>query len=303
MLDSLVSSSQLTPSIIEELFSATDEMTAIIEDKGRIDLLQDKVVALLFFEPSSRTMLSFQTAAQRLMAGTVFAQNADSTSMQKGESLEDLIHIVAGYTDIIVMRHWQHGSAQIAAETSEVPFINAGDGGNEHPTQAIIDAYTIYRHRGRLDNLSVVFGFDSLQSRSIHSLSRLLAQYPNNRMSFIGPKELAPSATLIQELTELGVVCEISTEVEFPQKTDVIYVNRLQEERFENLRVFDENRQKYRISRQIMQGSNALLLDPLPRIDEIATEVDALENAVYFKQASYGVPVRMALLAKLLGRM
>ena len=174
---SLISSQQLTPEIIAQLFAKTNSMQEQIDQSGRSTLLDDKIVALLFFEPSSRTMLSFQSAAQRLKAGTIFAQNASSTSFEKGESIEDLIQIVAGYSDIIIMRHAQPGSAAIAAEVSDVPFINAGDGGNEHPTQAIIDAYTIHKHIGRLDNLNVMFGFDSLQSRSIHSLSKLLAQY------------------------------------------------------------------------------------------------------------------------------
>jgi len=300
--NSLVSSSQLTPEIIVELFRATDEMAAIISKAGTHKLLDDKIVALLFFEPSSRTMLSFQTAAQRLKAGTVFAQSSSSTSFEKGESIEDLIRIVAGYADIIVMRHSQPGSAAIAAEVSEVPFINAGDGGNEHPTQSIIDSYTIFREKGRLSNLNIVFGFDSLQSRSIHSLSRLLAQYPDNRFVFTGPEKLLPDQNLLNELTAAGVRCEVQSEVDYRDNYDVIYVNRLQEERFDDVKLFEENRRKYRITKKDVEGSDAILLDPLPRIDEIAVEVDALPNAVYFEQASYGVPVRMALLASLLGK-
>lgn len=301
--NSLVSSAQLTPEIIEQLFAATDQMAGTVAEQGVCKLLEDKIVALLFFEPSSRTMLSFQTAAQRLRAGTVFAQSASSTSFEKGESIEDLIRIVASYADIIVMRHSQPGSAQIAADVSDVPFINAGDGGNEHPTQSIIDAYTIYREKGRLNDLNVVFGFDSLQSRSIHSLSKLLAQYPGNRFTFTGPKELFPAAKMLHELEAAGVSCEATEEIDLRAGYDVIYVNRLQQERFEDDALFEENRRKYRITRDDMEGSNAILLDPLPRIDEIDTEVDQLPNAVYFKQAGFGVPVRMALLALLLNKM
>ncbi|MCL4136337.1 UNVERIFIED_CONTAM: hypothetical protein GTU68_053373 [Idotea baltica] len=267
---------------------------------GRSNLLDDKIVALLFFEPSSRTMLSFQSAAQRLNAGTVFAQNAASTSFEKGESIEDLIRIVAGYSDIIVMRHAQPGSAAIAAQTSEVPFINAGDGGNEHPTQAIIDSYTIHKHIGRLDNLNVLLGFDALQSRSIHSLTKLLAQYPNNRFTFVGPEQLLPKKELINELEQMGARCETKTDINITDDCDVIYVNRLQQERFSDPDLFEQNRRKFRLEKHHLVNKKALILDPLPRIDEIATEVDTLENAVYFKQASYGVPVRMALLALLL---
>ncbi len=297
---SLISSQQLTPEIIAQLFAKTNSMQEQIDQSGRSTLLDDKIVALLFFEPSSRTMLSFQSAAQRLKAGTIFAQNASSTSFEKGESIEDLIQIVAGYSDIIIMRHAQPGSAAIAAEVSDVPFINAGDGGNEHPTQAIIDAYTIHKHIGRLDNLNVMFGFDSLQSRSIHSLSKLLAQYDGNSFTFVGPEQLLPSETMLNELQDLGVRCATQAEVEVSDSCDVLYVNRLQEERFSDRALFDSNRQKFRLERHHVEGKKALILDPLPRIDEIATQVDSLPNAVYFKQASYGVSVRMALLALLL---
>lgn len=299
---SLISSKQLTPDIIESIFRVTDSMAESIAREGRIPLLDDKVVALLFFEPSSRTMMSFQSAAQRLKAGMVFAQNASSTSFEKGESLEDLIRMVESYSDIIVMRHAQPGSASIAADTSKVPFINAGDGGNEHPTQALIDSYTIFTAKGRLDNLNIVFGFDSLQSRSIHSLSKLLAQYDNNRFTFTGPAELTPSQTMLDELRRSGVECVVQSEVNLHEGYDVAYINRLQEERFKEEALFESNRLKYRLTKADVENSGCLILDPLPRIDEICTEVDELPNAMYFKQASYGVPVRMALLAMLLGK-
>jgi len=299
---SLISSTQLTPDILQDIFNATDAMAEIIAKQGRSSLLEDKVVSLLFFEPSSRTMLSFQAAAQRLKAGTVFAQNASSTSFEKGESIEDLIRVVAGYSDIIVMRHSQPGSAQIAANISDVPFINAGDGGNEHPTQAIIDAYTIYKHIGRLDKLNIVFGYDSLQSRSIHSLSKLLSQYANNRFTFIGPPELFPKQDLLNELKAAGTQCQVQDISIITDSIDVIYLNRLQEERFTDPQLFEENRRRYRLQHSDLVNSEALVLDPLPRIDEIAPDVDELPNAAYFKQTSYGVPVRMALLANLLGR-
>lgn len=297
---SLISSHQLTPDTVATIFESAHKMQTAIESKGRVGSLENAIVALLFFEPSSRTMLSFQSAAQRLNAGTIFAQNATSTSFEKGESLEDLIRIVAGYSDIIVMRHAQPGSAQMAADCSDVPFINAGDGGNEHPTQALIDAFTIEKHIGRVDNLKIVFGFDSLQSRSIHSLTRLLSQYPNNEFSFMGPSELAPPPAMISELEAAGVRC---TQIKgLPDKLDydVVYVNRLQEERFADKSIFDKHRRFYRLSYDMVAATQALILDPLPRIDEIDVTADDLPNAVYFQQASYGVPVRMALLSLML---
>ncbi len=300
---SLIAAEQLTPDVIAQLFKAIDQMAEQIAEHGRIDLLEDKVVALLFFEPSSRTMMSFQSASQRLKAGMVFAQNASSTSFEKGESLEDLIRMVESYSDIIVMRHAMPGSAQIAAQTSSVPFINAGDGGNEHPTQALIDVYTLNKHKGRLSDLNIVFGFDSLQSRSIHSLSRLLAQYPNNRFIFTGPTELQPSKEMLDDLQALGAKCEVTQEIDLRDNVDVAYINRLQEERFSDAQIFEQNRRRFRLDRASVEGSNCIVMDPLPRIDEIDVEVDDLPNAVYFEQASYGVPVRMALLAMLLNKL
>ena len=299
---SLISATQLTPAVIEKIFPIIDDMAAQVSEHGRINLLEDKVIALLFFEPSSRTMMSFQSAAQRLKAGMVFAQNAASTSFEKGESLEDLIRMVESYSDLIVMRHAMPGSAAIAADTSAVPFINAGDGGNEHPTQALIDVYTLHKKKGRLDNLNIVFGFDSLQSRSIHSLTRLLAQYPNNHFTFTGPSELNPPQELLDELQGMGTNCTISPEVDLRDGFDAAYVNRLQQERFSDSAMFEKHRRKYRIARKDIEGCDCIILDPLPRIDEIDVEVDDLPNAVYFEQASYGVPVRMALLAMLLGK-
>ncbi len=300
--DSLISAKQLTPEIIQKMFVVTDTMATNIKQHGRIDLLDDKVVALLFFEASSRTMMSFQSAAQRLKAGMVFAQSATGTSLAKGESIEDTIRMVEAYSDIIVMRHAMPGSAEIAATTSCVPFINAGDGGNEHPTQSLIDAYTIYKHKGRLDSLNVVFGYDSLQSRSIHSLSTLLSQYPNNRFTFTGPKELEPSDAMLSELEAAGVNVEVASDVDLHDGYDIAYINRLQEERFSDAKLFEKNRRKYRLTHDKVVNTKCLILDPLPRIDEIDTEVDTLENALYFKQAGYGVPVRMALLAMLLNK-
>jgi len=155
---------------------------------------------------------------------------------------------------------------------------------------------------GRLDNLNIVFGYDSLHSRSIHSLSKLLAQYPNNNFTFTGPESLLPNKAMINELESLGVTCKIESELSSLNGYDVVYVNRLQEERFEDKTLFEKHRRKFRLERDFVENSNALILDPLPRIDEISTDVDSLPNAVYFKQASYGVPVRMALLAMMLGK-
>ncbi len=298
----LVSSEQLTKDSLQHLFYVADMMGHIASTNGRTDILEDKIIALLFFEPSSRTMLSFQSAAQRLKAGIIFAQSSHTTSFQKGESLEDMIRVTASYSDVIVMRHHQAGSAQIAADISSVPFINAGDGDNEHPTQALTDTYTILKELGRLDNLRITFGFDPLQSRSIHSLARVLSLYDNNHFIFTGPPALRPSESFLSSLQDSGISCAVTEQLDEALDTDILYLNRLQEERFPDHALFKQLRRAYSLTKAMAATRDFIILDPLPRIDEISTEVDSLPRAAYFRQAAYGVPIRMALLASMLQR-
>jgi len=299
---SLTSAEQLSPSLLTEIFRVTDSMAIISARAGRADLLADKTIALLFFEPSSRTMLSFQSAAQKLKAGVIFAQGAQTTSIHKGESIDDTIRVVSSYADLVVMRHSAPGSAAIGAAASSVPFINAGDGANEHPTQALIDAYTIFRELGRLANLHVAFGFDPRQSRSIHSLAILLSAYPGMRFTFVSPTALRPSEDFIAKLENRGAVCRVVEDLSDCDDAEVFYMNRLQEERFPDRALFERYRKLYTLTRDMVTETCRLILDPLPRIDEISTDVDSLPQAAYFRQAAFGVPVRMALLTMILGR-
>ncbi|MFC1572968.1 aspartate carbamoyltransferase [Candidatus Eisenbacteria bacterium] len=296
----LISSNQLTPEVLSELFAATDHMKNVCERRGRSPLLASRVVALLFYEPSSRTMLSFQSAAQRLYAGVLFAQGKESSALKKRETLHDSMSVFSGYCDAIIMRHPDKGSAEKAAAACAVPFINAGDGGNEHPTQALIDAYTIHKELGRLDNLHVAFGFDPLQSRSIHSLAFLLAQYPGSEFTFVSPEPLAAGREFLNTLKKSGVTCHESNDLAALKDADVIYLNRLQEERFENSDDFERYRRLYVLQPEMIGPKQRLILDPLPRIDEIALAVDELPQAAYFRQAHNGVAVRMALLVTML---
>jgi len=298
----IVSVEPFTRDYLQRVFTITDEMDLMVQTRGRTGLLDDCVVALLFYEPSSRTMLSFQSAAQRLRAGVLFAQGRDGSSMKKGESIEDTIRVVASYSDLIVMRHWEHGAAERAASISTVPFINGGDGGNEHPTQALIDAYTIHRELGRLDDLHVVFGFDPRHSRSIHSLALLLSRGQNMRLTFVSPDELRMPPWLRERLAARNVVVEETSALAGSAEADVLYVNRLQQERFASPADFERLRRKFVVTPELLDGSSAIVLDPLPRIDEIDLAVDALPNAKYFEQVAHGVPLRMALLAMLLDR-
>ena len=224
------------------------------------------------------------------------------SSMKKGESLEDTINMVMGYADLIVMRHPEAGAADRAAGVSSVPFINAGDGPNEHPTQALLDLYTIKKELGRFDNLHVAFACDPKHSRTIRSLAKTLSQYKNNRFTFISLDNFRMEDDLRQILTERGVEIEETTDLCKGTDADILYMNRLQEERFENHDEFEKHRKDFILTAKMLDGKKAIIMDPLPRIDEIETSVDALPNAAYFREAHNGIPVRMALLAILLGK-
>lgn len=301
-LERLISARQLTIPVLHEIFQTARKMRTICKEKGRTNLLADKMIGLVFLEPSSRTLLSFQSAAQRLGAGIVFIQGVGSTSFEKGESLSDAIKVVSGYCDLIVARLPKSGDAQIASDASCVPFINAGDGGNEHPTQSLVDTFTIIEELGTLSNLQYAFGFDPLQSRSIHSLCLVLSQFENIGFDFISPPELMAPRWLVEQSTERSVRVSQSASLAELKNPDVIYLNRLQEERFPDRSLFEKYRYEYRLTPVAIPASCRLILDPLPRVDEIALSVDELPIAGYFRQAKNGVYLRMALLAMLLGR-
>jgi aspartate carbamoyltransferase catalytic subunit len=302
LLKKLVSSIQISPDFLHQVFTISDYMARIIRQRGRTDLLSDKVIALLFLEPSSRTMMSFQSAAERLQAGILFLQSKETSSLQKGESVEDTMRVTAGYCDMIVARLPKAGSAEIAANACSVPFINAGDGSNEHPTQALVDTYTIRQALGRLQDIHVALGFDPLQSRSIHSLVRVLAQFPGVRFTFISPPSLRAPDDLLNELRSRSIEFFETEDVSSVRGADVIYLNRLQEERFTDPKEFDLNRYRFKLTKAMLSDRTKLILDPLPRIDEIAPEVDDHPAASYFRQAHNGIPIRMALMCLLLDR-
>lgn len=301
-LERLISARQLTIPVLHEIFQTARKMRTICQEKGRTNLLADKMIGLVFLEPSSRTLLSFQSAAQRLGAGIVFIQGVGSTSFEKGESLSDAIKVVSGYCDLIVARLPKSGDAQIASDASCVPFINAGDGGNEHPTQSLVDTFTIIEELGTLSDLQYAFGFDPLQSRSIHSLCLVLSQFENIGFDFISPPELMAPRWLVDQCTERSVQVSQLTSLAELKNPDVIYLNRLQEERFPDRSLFERYRYEFRLTPEEIPNSCRLILDPLPRVNEIDLLVDELPIAGYFRQAQNGVYLRMALLAMLLGR-
>ncbi|MDR3643353.1 MAG: aspartate carbamoyltransferase [Candidatus Doudnabacteria bacterium] len=293
----ILSADQFSKTQTEEILSLAAQMDKQCH-KGKIQkVLQDKIVACIFFEPSTRTRLSFETAALRLGAGVISAENAAANSSSyKGESIEDTARMLCCYADAIVMRHPKEGMPQAAAKVSTKPILNAGDGGNEHPSQALLDLYSIKKSLGRLHGLKVAFGFDPLHSRTIRSLAQMLTLYKNNEFIFIAPKGLHLAEDFLNGLKAKGAKVRLTDNLPEALSADIFYANRLQQERFANPSEFEANRKKFVITKQLMAKAKAKILDPLPRIDEIEPAADTLPNALYFEQAQNGLYVRMALL-------
>jgi len=304
-MNHILSGSQFADkNLLDKIFAKAAELEKADKNHQVPKLLAGKIIATLFYEPSTRTRLSFESAAIKLGAGVISVENAKaSTSDVKGESLEDTIKMVNCYADAVVLRHPEAGTAERAAKVSSTPVINGGDGGNEHPTQALYDLYTIKQLLDRLDNLKVIFGFDPKHSRTIRSLAKLLAIFPGNQFIFISPKSLRPSADLIKEIESLGAKVDYGENLDAVKVADVIYLNRLQQERFEDIGEFEKNRKLFILKPEHLKNSKAVVLDPLPRIDEIDVAVDALPNAKYFQQAKNGLYVRMALLLYALSKL
>ncbi len=275
-----------------------------VKDGGIIKNMEGKVVAALFFEPSTRTRLSFETAANRLGARVVSMANAASSSSAKGESLADTIRVVDGYVDVIVMRHPMKGSAQIAADNAKHPVINAGDGTGQHPTQALLDLYTIRKEKGVLGGQTVTFLGDLKYGRTVHSLGYFM-NICGNKMIFVSPESLRMPEEITADLRSRGAEIEETEDLKKALVvSDIVYVTRVQKERFEDPAEYEKVKGSYIVNRDIINQAKKgiTILHPLPRVDEIATDVDDYEGAAYFRQAHNGVFVRMALLALVSGR-
>jgi aspartate carbamoyltransferase catalytic subunit len=266
-------------------------------------ILQDYVVAALFFEPSTRTRLSFESAASRLGAKVIGFSEPGSTSVQKGESLRDTIKMVSNYSDIIVMRHPKEGSARFASEVAGVPIINAGDGANQHPTQTLLDLYSIRKTQGTLDNLNIAFVGDLKYGRTVHSLVMALSNY-NTTFHLVSPQLLKlPSATKMH-IKEKNLAYYQYTDInDIIPKVDILYMTRIQKERFSDPIEYERVKNSYVLKNSMLATAkpNMKILHPLPRVNEIAVDVDDNPQAYYFTQALNGVYVRQALLASILG--
>jgi len=286
---------------LDELFNETDEMLKY--RKGKINILDGKVMALAFFEPSTRTRLSFQTAMIRLGGGVIGFSEVSTTSIAKGETFADTVRMLDSYADIIVIRHKVEGAAQFAAEIAESPVINAGDGTRHHPTQAMIDLYTIRRNFESIDGLSIGVLGDLKYGRAATSFIYGVSKYRLKKIFLISPPLLRARREVLEYLRTQGVRYEETSKLEdVISDLDVLYVTRIQRERFPDPAEYEKVRGSYRITLSILKDArdNLIILHPLPRVDEIANEVDNTKHAKYFEQASYGVPLRMALLKLIL---
>jgi aspartate carbamoyltransferase catalytic subunit len=290
----------------EDIFHILDtarDMETLVRRRGIASLLARRLVAVLFLEPSTRTRLSFEAAAQRLGAHVVTVAEPASSSVSKGETLLDTARMLAGYADCIVMRQGETGGAQRAADAVAVPIINAGDGAGEHPTQALLDLYTMRHELGSLDGLSVAMVGDLKFGRTVHSLAYALLPF-KPAFTFCSPPELGLPAAILADLKAAGAPVTVTDSLPLALKSDVVYMTRIQRERFPDPAAYERLKHAYVLTRALVEThhADALILHPLPRVDEIAVDVDDLPTAAYFRQAENGMYVRMALLKLILGK-
>ncbi|MBO4500379.1 MAG: aspartate carbamoyltransferase [Bacteroidaceae bacterium] len=292
---SLISLEELAKEDILDLLAQASKF----ESEPNRKILDGKVVATLFFEPSTRTRLSFETAANRLGARVIGFSDAATTSSSKGESLKDTIMMVSNYADVIVMRHYLEGAARYASEVSPVPIINAGDGANQHPSQTLLDLYSMLKTQGRLDDLDITLVGDLKYGRTVHSMLTAMRHF-SSRFRFIAPRELEMPQEYKEYCTEHGIVFTESHEFndEIISTSDIIYMTRVQKERFTDLMVYEKVKNAFILRNQMLSNAreNLKILHPLPRVNEIDQDVDSNPAAYYFKQAKNGLYVREAII-------
>jgi aspartate carbamoyltransferase catalytic subunit len=289
---------------LETIFGVAHEMEEMVRRVGSFDLLKGKILANLFYEPSTRTSSSFTSAMERLGGSVIPINEVRYSSVSKGESLPDTVRTLEAYADVIVLRHPETGSAELAAKYARKPIINAGDGIGEHPTQALLDLFTIREELGNIDGLTVTMLGDLKYGRTVHSLARLLTLY-NIRLNYVSPEILRMPDEVMAEVAEKGIPQAEYRELEpVLAETDVLYVTRVQKERFASEAEYDEVKGAYVIDTQTMARAQErmIVMHPLPRVTEIAMEVDDDPRAAYFRQMEYGLYIRMALLAMVLGK-
>ena len=301
----ILSVDQFTPESLEYIFARAREMREMVQAVGAADLLKGNVLTCLFYEPSTRTSSSFISAIERLGGSVIpITQGVQFSSVSKGETLADTVRTLEQYSDVIVLRHPEIGSAKLAADYASVPIINAGDGAGEHPTQALLDLFTIREELGTLDGLKIAMVGDLRYGRTVHSLTKLLLHYDVS-LRFVSPEILRLPLTLMNEVIDAGIdVRETHDVADVIENADVLYVTRVQKERFNDLAQYEAVKDYYVITPELMEQAKEkmVVMHPLPRVGEIHYSVDKDRRAAYFRQVQNGMYVRMALLAAVLGR-
>lgn len=300
----IVSVRQFTDDDLTYIFDVAHEMREMVARIGAFDLLKGKLLANLFYEPSTRTSSSFTAAMERLGGSVIPINEVTYSSVSKGESLPDTVRSLEAYADVIVLRHPEEGATALAAQYTRKPIINAGDGVGEHPTQALLDLFTILEELGEVDGLTVTLVGDLKYGRTVHSLARLLARY-DVTLNYVSPGILQMPSNIVAEIEDTGTPQVVHTDLDdVIADSDVVYVTRVQKERFENPADYEAAAGAYVITPETMNlaKDRMALMHPLPRVNEISIDVDDDPRAAYFRQMEYGMYVRMALLALVLGK-
>lgn len=299
----ILDADQFTKADLDFFLNKTNAMKDLFDKKLTFGMLRGKLLASLFFEASTRTRLSFESAMQRLGGRVISTVGFQFSSISKGETLYDTMKMVEAYADIAVIRHPVEGSSRIAAGAVQMPVINAGDGAGQHPTQALLDLYTILNEKHTIDGLTIAFIGDLKYGRTIHSLIKLLKHFKVH-LYLISPKELMLLDSYKKDLKENSeTTFEETEDIKKIWDSDVVYVTRIQEERFADHKEYERLKETYKVNKELILASKkkTSVLHPLPRVNELSTDVDDLPNAAYFRQAEYGVIVRMTLLCLCLG--
>ena len=300
----IISMNDISKEEILEILEIAEKIEKTSEEE-KLNFLKGKIIATLFFEPSTRTKMSFESAAFRLGAQVLQLPPLELSSVKKGESFSDTIKMVESYSDVIVVRHPNDGAARLASTTSRKPVLNAGDGSNQHPSQTLLDLYTIKDEKGTLNNLSIAFVGDLKYGRTVHSLVKALTHF-NPVIYFVAPKILQMPSYLIDDLDKNNIKYEILEDFrDCLDKIDVFYMTRIQKERFPDIEDYEKLKGVYVINKKNILGKckeDMIILHPLPRVDEISTDLDDTKHALYFKQAKNGIPIRQAMMMKVLDK-
>ena len=300
----IISMNDISKEEILEILEIAEKIEKTSEEE-KLNFLKGKIIATLFFEPSTRTKMSFESAAFRLGAQVLQLPPLELSSVKKGESFSDTIKMVESYSDVIVVRHPNDGAARLASTTSQKPVLNAGDGSNQHPSQTLLDFYTIKDEKGTLNNLSIAFVGDLKYGRTVHSLVKALTHF-NPVIYFVAPKILQMPSYLIDDLDKNNIKYEILEDFrDCLDKIDVFYMTRIQKERFPDIEDYEKLKGVYIINKKNILGKckeDMIILHPLPRVDEISTDLDDTKHALYFKQAKNGIPIRQAMMMKVLDK-